>query len=136
MHFSQLRICSPPLPQFSSHFYDRCAQCWIEWKINFPISIFFELWLIVFKIYGWHTGTFQVGHQPKKKSFKNGQINRKDEQWAETKKKQFSNFFLTYGRFCTKKNWPILGPVPTKDMQTPPPLSFDPVFMDDAECAG
>ena len=51
------------------------------------------------------------------------------------KKINFPIFFFTYGRFCTKKNWPILGPVPTKDMQTPPPLSFDPVFMDDAECA-
>ena len=52
------------------------------------------------------------------------------------KKINFPIFFLTYGRFYTKKNGPILGPVPTKDMQTPPPLSFDPVFMDDAECAG
>ena len=95
-----------PLPQFSSHFYNRCAhaQCCIEWKINFPISIFFELWLIVFKIYGWHTGTFQVGHQPKKKSFKNGQINRKDEQWAETKKKSiFWFFFWQMIEFVPKK---------------------------------
>ena len=30
----------------------------------------------------------------------------------------------------------ILGLFPSKDMQTsPPPLSFDPVLMDDAECA-
>ena len=27
------------------------------------------------------------------------------------------------------------GLFPTKDMQTPPPLSFAPVFMKDAECA-
>ena len=51
---------------------------------------------MVFKIYGWHTGTFQVGHQPKKKSIKNGQINRKDEQWAETNKKSIFRFFFTY----------------------------------------
>ena len=24
-------------PQFCSHFHDRCSQCWIKWKINFPI---------------------------------------------------------------------------------------------------
>ena len=30
----------------------------------------------------------------------------------------------------------LLGPVPTKDMQTlPPPLSFDPIFMEDTQCA-
>ena len=33
----------------------------------------------------------------------------------------------------------IEGPVPNKDMQTPPPalppLSFDPIFMEDAQCA-
>ena len=30
----------------------------------------------------------------------------------------------------------LLGPVPTKDMKTlmPTPFSFDPVFMDDAQC--
>ena len=29
-----------------------------------------------------------------------------------------------------------VGPVPTKDVQTPPlPLSFDPVFMEDVQCA-
>ena len=30
----------PPPSQFSSHFHERCAKCWIEWKINFPIFIF------------------------------------------------------------------------------------------------
>ena len=30
---------SPP-PQFCSLFHERCAQCWIEWKINFTIFIF------------------------------------------------------------------------------------------------
>ena len=24
---SQVSICSPPLPQFCSHFHERCAQC-------------------------------------------------------------------------------------------------------------
>ena len=33
---SQLSICRPP-PQFWSHFYERCAMCWIEWKIIYQI---------------------------------------------------------------------------------------------------
>ena len=39
---SQVRICRLSfvyLP-FCSHFHDRCAMCWIEWKIKFPIFIF------------------------------------------------------------------------------------------------
>ena len=28
-----------------------------------------------------------------------------------------------------------MGYFPTNDMQTPAPLSFDPIFMDDAQCA-
>ena len=44
--------CTPP-PQFCSHFHERCAQCWIEWKYNYIIFAIFiyELWLIVFTIY-------------------------------------------------------------------------------------
>jgi len=41
---SQGRICRPPPPQFWSHFHERCAMCWIEWKINFPILIFKVSW--------------------------------------------------------------------------------------------
>ena len=42
---SQLRIRRPPpSPQLYSHFYGRCAQCSIKWKINFPNFIF---WVIV-----------------------------------------------------------------------------------------
>ena len=38
-------ICSgyadpPPLPQFCSRSDERCALCWIEWKINFPNFLF------------------------------------------------------------------------------------------------
>ena len=32
-------------PLFCSYFYDRCTQCWIEWKINIPTFIFLS--------YGW-----------------------------------------------------------------------------------
>ena len=45
----------PPLPPFFSHFYDRCTQCLIVWKINFPIFIF----RVKVTIYGWHTGIFK-----------------------------------------------------------------------------
>ena len=51
-----IRICRllpPPFPLRSSH--ERCAQCWIECKINFkifPIIVFFKLWLTIFTIYG------------------------------------------------------------------------------------
>ena len=40
---SQLRICippSPPLPQFWSHFHERCAMCWTHEKNDFKIPIF------------------------------------------------------------------------------------------------
>ena len=36
---SQVRICRP-LPQFCSHFHERCTMCWIERKIIFPNFIF------------------------------------------------------------------------------------------------
>ena len=63
MGFCQLRICRSP-----SHFYDRwCAQCWIKWKSIFR-SLFFELWMIVFTIYRWHTGIFKCD-QSKIKSY-------------------------------------------------------------------
>ena len=34
---------TPPPLQKSANFHERCAQCWIDWKINFPIFIF---WVI------------------------------------------------------------------------------------------
>ena len=46
---SQVRICklSPlPAPQFCSHFHERRAQCWIEWKINFQIFVIFISWFL------------------------------------------------------------------------------------------
>ena len=39
------------------------------------------------------------------------------------------------GRLFLLNSLLSMGFFPTKDMQTPPPLSFDPIFMDDAECA-
>ena len=38
----------PPSSQFWSHFNRRCAMCWIELKVNFPIFIF---WVIVEFVY-------------------------------------------------------------------------------------
>ena len=32
-----------PPPNFSSHFNRRCAMCWIEWKFNFPIFLFWAM---------------------------------------------------------------------------------------------
>ena len=57
--FCQLteRPTSPP-PQKWSNLHERCPQCWIKWKITFPI-LFFELWLILFTIYWWHTWIFK-----------------------------------------------------------------------------
>ena len=49
--FLKLRICSPPPPppQFFSHFNERCAMCWIEWKNNFQIFIFQVMVIFVLK---------------------------------------------------------------------------------------
>ena len=84
-----------PHPQFCSHFYDRCAQCWIEWKINFPIyPIFiFRVMAIVFTIYD-DTSGFSSLSPIKKKTFKSDQIYRKDDQWAETNEKSILPFFF------------------------------------------
>ena len=57
--FSQLRICKPtppPLPQFCSHFNERCRMCWIEWKFYFqifPILIFRVIVKIHWKLGRW-----------------------------------------------------------------------------------
>ena len=53
-------------PSFCSHCYDRCAQCWIEWKINFPIFIFRVMAVCKYNLQVTHRD-FQVCHQPKKK---------------------------------------------------------------------
>ena len=45
---SQVRISRSLPSQFCFHFYERCAQCWIELNINFPIFIF---WIIADCIY-------------------------------------------------------------------------------------
>ena len=58
-------------------------------------------------------------------------------------KNQFSDFFFTYGRFWTKKIdqfWAlselrIYRQITQFFFADSPPLSFDPVLMDDAECA-
>ena len=52
--------------------------------LRFFWFLFFELWLIVFTIYRWHTGIFKCVTNPKKKSFKSGWIQKKDAQWVET----------------------------------------------------
>ena len=45
--FSQLRISRrtplPSLPQKWPYLQERCAQCWIEWKVNFQIFIFWVM---------------------------------------------------------------------------------------------
>ena len=114
----------PPPPQFCSHFYDTCAQCWIEWKINFPIFYFFS--------YGWlylqftdnapeFSSVLPTKQIIQKRSdfcnfyfllsilfinfrcWKNVQICMKDAQCSRRMKNQFSDFyFLRYGRFCTE----------------------------------
>ena len=70
-------------------------ECWIEWKINFPIY-FFELWLVVFTIYRWHTDIFKCVSNQKKKSFKSGQICRKDAQWAQFLYSKFIEKFTNF----------------------------------------
>ena len=34
-----------PLRINCSHFHETCGQCWIEWKINYHIFIFWVMWL-------------------------------------------------------------------------------------------
>ena len=34
-----------PVPQFYFHWHERCAQCWIEWTINFPIFEIYIFWV-------------------------------------------------------------------------------------------
>ena len=53
LDFSQLRISKipPPPSQFCYHYYDRCAQSWIDWKIKFQIFIFWVLVNFVLKIH-------------------------------------------------------------------------------------
>ena len=43
-----MQIAYPPCRHNCFHFHDRCAQCWIDWKINFPNFIF---WVIADCIY-------------------------------------------------------------------------------------
>ena len=75
----------PPLLQFFSHFNGRCAMCWIEWKINFPIFTFLSYsrfclqFSIVFTLI-----TIKIFT---KKIFKTFHIYMKDAQWAVTNKK-------------------------------------------------
>ena len=42
MRLSQVKICRPPIPLSFAPIFMKDAQCWIEWKNNFPI-LFFEL---------------------------------------------------------------------------------------------
>ena len=37
---SRFFLWGAPPPQFCSRFDERCAMCWIKWKINFMIFIF------------------------------------------------------------------------------------------------
>ena len=79
--FSQLRICRPPLPlSFAPIFCDSCALCWIEWKIDFPIFIFWVMADCISNLRVTHRD-FQVCHQPTEhffdhQPFKSGQIYR------------------------------------------------------------
>ena len=109
MEFSQLRICRPPPPQKWSHLIRKWAQCWTNEKsiFRFLLFLFFELWLLVFIIYGLYTWIFKcVAADQQKKSFKSGQIYRKHAQLVLTNEKsilRFCNFyFLCYDRFCTQ----------------------------------
>ena len=85
-----------PPPQFCSHFHD----CWIEWKINFPILAIFILLVMVDCIYN-----LPKNYPTKKKSCSKVAkfIGKKD---ADCSGKDFlvlelRNFsFLRYGRFC------------------------------------
>ena len=80
-----------PSPQKWFHFNRRCAQCWIEWKINFHI---FQFWQIIFTIYERHAWICKCVTD-QKSFFKRGQIYRKDAQWAETNAKSIFRF-LTF----------------------------------------
>ena len=114
----QVRICrsfdppSPPRPSHNcSYFHERCAQCWIAWKINFTIFIF---WVMVDCIYNfrWHIWIFNYVTD-KKISFKSGQIYMKNAQYAEWKKNQISDFcdfsiLLLTKIFFVVQKWPHL----------------------------
>ena len=100
---------SPPCPFRSTPIFMKDAYSAESNEKSIFQFLFFELWLIVFTIYGWHTW---ISTHHKKKSFKSGQIYRKDVQWAETIEKSiFRFYFFNYGWFCTQnlsKNWSIL----------------------------
>ena len=62
-------------------------------RINSPIYIF---WVLVDCIYNlrWHTWIFKCVADQKQKSFKSGQIYRKDAEYAETNEKSISPFLV------------------------------------------
>ena len=98
MDFSQLRICRPsPLRKDYTCMKDaHIAELNEKSIFQFLIS---ELWLIVFKIYMWHTllskcVTDKINIYLYIYSLKSGQIYIKDAQWAETNEIQFSNFYF------------------------------------------
>ena len=57
---------TPSPSQNCSYFHERCAQCWIEWKINFPLSNFWITADCIYNIRLTHLD-FQVCHRAEKK---------------------------------------------------------------------
>ena len=87
--YSQLRICRPPTPQKWPYLHERCHCAETNEKLFFRL-LFFELWLIVFTIYRWHT----IITDHKRNSLKSGQIYMQDAKCAETKEKSIFRFLV------------------------------------------
>ena len=83
--FSHQRICRPPLLSFAPIFIIDAHRAESNAKSIFRFILFFSYIWLYLKFSG-DTGIFKF-HQPKNKSFKSGQIYRKDAQWAKMNEK-------------------------------------------------
>ena len=94
----RIYIYDPIHTQFCSHFHERCAHCWVEWKINFLILAIYIFWVMADCIYN-----LPKNYRPKKE-FISVQIFREDADCSENDFLYHGFFlcdfrFLRYGRF-------------------------------------
>ena len=95
-----------PFPQKWPYLHERCKMCWNEWKIHFPIFIFWVMIDCIYNLQVTHL-TFQVCHRTINKFIsKVAKFIWKMRNVLKWMKNQISNFcyfyFSSYGRFCSQ----------------------------------
>ena len=99
LYFNKERICrTPPPPYPTARSFLFSFLWWMSTVLNrkkenqFSDFLFFELWLIVFPIYGWHIGIFKYVSNQKK--YRSKVVKFTEKMHSETDRKTIFRFFF------------------------------------------